>query len=195
LNISYYFAFSEGLGKSAPLGYHYGIMKKKIFYVLCLTLVFFLPNSNHAKGSGLIDVYGDWSAFSIKQDRTNVCFLGSEATESEGKYSKRGDVLFMVTHRPAQKEFSIINFQTGYTFKPGMDAVITIGDHNFSLFTQGSDGWAKDSETDKSIVKSMIRGSQMVIKGTSSRGTQTTDTFSLKGFTAAYKAASKACKI
>jgi invasion protein IalB len=73
--------------------------------------------------------------------------------------------------------------------------MITIGDRKFSLFTQGSDGWAKDSETDKAIVKSMIHGSKMFIDGTSSRGTKTMDTFSLKGFTAAYKAASKACKI
>jgi len=89
----------------------------------------------------------------------------------------------------------VINFQTGYTFKQGTSAIITIGDDNFSLFTEGSDGWAKDGATDKAIVNAMIRGAQMMIKGTSSRGTKTTDTFSLKGFTAAYKAASKACKI
>jgi len=131
----------------------------------------------------------------MKQDSANVCFLSSKATKSEGNYSKRGDVLFIVTHRPTKKERGVINLRAGYNFKEGLDAVITIGKHNFSLFTQGSDGWAKDSQADIAIVKAMISGSQMFINGISSRGTKTTDTFSLKGFTAAYKAASKACKM
>ena len=117
------------------------------------------------------------------------------ATKSEGNYTKRGDVLFVVTHRPAEKELGVVNFRTGYKFKKNRDALITINNKKFSLFTQGSDGWAKDSETDKAITQAMILGSQMVIVGISSRGTKTTDTFSLSGFTAAYKAASKACKI
>ena len=170
-------------------------MKIFIFYYFYCTLVFFLPNSARSQESTLINVYEDWYVFSIKQDSANVCFLSSKAAKSEGNYSKRGEVIFIVTHRPAIKEIGVINFRTGYTFKEDLDAVITIGKHNFTLFTQGSDGWAKDSQTDIAIVKAMIGGSQMVINGISSRGTRTTDTFSLKGFTAAYKAASKACEI
>ena len=39
----------------------------------------------------------------------------------------------------------------------------------------------------------MIKGSKMVAVGTSSRGTKTKDTYSLSGFTKAYKAINKAC--
>jgi len=39
----------------------------------------------------------------------------------------------------------------------------------------------------------MIRGAEMVIAGESSRGTQTTDTYSLLGFTAAHEAMNEAC--
>ena len=170
-------------------------MKKLFSYFFCFTLVCFFANSIRAQEANLINGFEDWYVFSIKQNNANVCFLSSKATKSMGNYSKRGEVLFIVTHRPAEKEFGVINFRTGYVFKESLDAMITIGDHKFSLFTQGSDGWAKDSETDKAIVKSMIHGSKMFIDGTSSRGTKTMDTFSLKGFTAAYKAASKACKI
>jgi invasion protein IalB len=170
-------------------------MKNLIFYYFYFTLVLFLPNSARSQDASLINSYEDWYVFTIKQDSANVCFLSSKAAKSEGNYSKRGDVLFIVTHRPAKKEIGVINFRTGYTFKEDLDAVLTIGKHNFKLFTQGSDGWAKDSQTDIAIVKAMISGSQMFINGISSRGTKTTDTFSLKGFTAAYKAATKACKI
>ena len=158
-------------------------------------MILFLPSTVCAEEPKFISIHKDWYVFTIKQKSTNVCFLTSKAAKSEGNYSKRGDVIFVVTHRPAEKELGVINFRTGYNFKKDMDAVITIDNNKFLLFTQGSDGWAKDSKTDKAIVNAMIRGSQMLIVGISSRGTKTTDTFSLSGFTAAYKAASKACKV
>jgi invasion protein IalB len=168
---------------------------KKLFFIFCLNLLLFLPNAVCAQEPKFVSVHKDWYVFTIKQKSMNVCFLTSKAVESKGDYSKRGDVLFVVTHRPAEKELGVINFRTGYNFKKNMEAVITIDNNKFLLFTQGSDGWAKDSKTDKAIVRAMIRGSQMLIAGISSRGTKTTDAFSLSGFTAAYKAASKACKV
>jgi len=62
-----------------------------------------------------------------------------------------------------------------------------------SLFTSEGHAWARDTETDKAMVKAMMRGSTMIVKGTSWRGTKTTDTYSLKGFTAAYKESRTAC--
>jgi invasion protein IalB len=168
---------------------------RKLFYIFSLNLVLLFPSSILAQEQKFISAYKNWYVFTIKQKSTNICFLISKAAKSEGNYSKRGDVLFVVTHRPVEKELGVINFRTGYNFRNDMDAVITINNNKFSLFTQGSDGWAKDSKTDKEIVKAMIRGSQMLIEGISSRGTKTIDTFSLSGFTAAYKAASNACNV
>ncbi|MBL6933575.1 MAG: invasion associated locus B family protein [Rhodospirillales bacterium] len=167
---------------------------KNYFGLFCLFVVT-LSSSGVAQDTGLIDVSGDWSAFAVKLEGKPVCYMGSEPTKSEGKYTQRGDVVFLVTHRPADKAIGVINFQTGYTFKEGSDATLIIGDKSFALFTDEGDGWARDAKTDEAIIQAMIKGSQMVVKGVSSRGTQTTDTFSLKGFTAAYKAASKACKV
>lgn len=169
----------------------------KFVYVppLAFALVLFSAVSARAQNPGLIDVFGDWSAFTLKQDGKPVCYIGSEPIKSAGKYSRRGDVLFLVTHRPADKLNGVINFQTGYTFKTGSDVILTIGKATFTLFTDDQDAWALDAQSDKAIVVALIKGARMVITGTSSRGTKTTDTFSLKGFTAAYKAASKACKV
>jgi len=168
---------------------------KKPFLIFCLNLILFLPGTVCAQEPKFISVHKDWYVFTIKQKSMNVCFLTSKAVESKGDYSKRGDVLFVVTHRPTETNSGVINFRTGYNFKKNTDAVINIDNNKFLLFTQGSDGWAKESKVDKAIVKAMIRGSRMMIAGISSRGTKTTDTFSLSGFTAAYKAASKACKV
>ena len=168
---------------------------KKNFLIFCLNFVLFLPSEVCAQEPKFLSAHKNWYVFTIKQKSSNVCFLTSKAAKSEGDYSKRGDVLFVVTHRPTETNSGVINFRTGYNFKKDTDAVIKIDNSKFLLFTQGSDGWAKESKTDKAIVKAMIRGSQMLIVGISSRGTKTTDTFSLSGFTAAFKAAIEACKI
>ncbi|MBT4934596.1 MAG: hypothetical protein HOL66_09545 [Rhodospirillaceae bacterium] len=170
-------------------------MKKALSAIFCLTVAVFSAPVARAQDTNLIDVFDDWSAFALKQGGKPVCYIGSVPTKSAGKYSKRGDVLFLVTHRPAAKANGVVNFQTGYAFKAGIDAQLIIGKTTYKLFTEGEDAWAFDSKSDKAIINALIRGAQMVIKGTSSRGTETTDTFSLKGFTAAYKAASKACKL
>lgn len=170
-------------------------MKKAIFIFSLLSFVLITGSSTHAQEAGLIDVFGDWSAFSLKLDGKPVCYIGSVPVKSAGKYTQRGDIVFMVTHRPADQAIGVVNFQTGYTFKVGEDAILNIGDVTFKLFTDGQDAWARDVKSDQAIVLALIKGTRMVIKGISSRGTKTTDTFSLKGFTAAYKAASKACKV
>lgn len=170
-------------------------MIKVIITFLLLGGALFLPFSASAQSPGLIDVFGAWSAFALKQDGQSVCYIGSEPSQSAGKYSSRGDVLFLVTHRPADKETGVINFQAGYPFKPGTDVSLIIGDTSFSLFTNDQDAWAIDAKSDQAIVRALIKGNNMILKGTSARGTKTTDTFSLTGFTAAYKAASKACKL
>lgn len=170
-------------------------MKNRLLFTLCLLVLPLFAAPAGAEESGLIDVFDDWSAFAVKQGGEAICYLGSEPSKSEGKYTKRGDVLFLVTHRPASKAIGVVNFQTGYTFKEDSEVSLLIGGQTYMLFTEESDAWARDAKTDKAIVQDMIRGVNMVIKGTSSRGTLTTDTFSLKGFTAAYKAASKACKV
>ena len=168
-------------------------MKKLLVSLFALSLLAGSPALS--REPELIDVFKDWSAFAMKQGGAKVCYLGSEPVKSEGKYKKRGSVLFVVTHRPAEKIIGEINFMAGYPLKDKSTVKVIIGDKTFSLFIKDSDAWAKDAKTDTAIVRAMIRGAKMTLKGTSTRGTGTTDTFSLKGFTAAYKAASKACKV
>jgi invasion protein IalB len=101
----------------------------------------------------------------------------------------------LVTHRPGEKAWDVISVVAGYQYKPDTDAVVTIGAAKFDLFTVGSDrAWARDAKVDRSIAQAMIKGNAAVVRGTSSRNTATTDTFSLSGFSAAYKAINDTCK-
>ena len=70
---------------------------------------------------------------------------------------------------------------------------LKIGSKSWNLFTDGSSAWAPTASEDKAIVKAMRAGSSMVVKGTSSRGTLTTDTYSLLGFSKALGDINQAC--
>ena len=112
-----------------------------------------------------------------------------------GKYKKRGATYIIVTHRPAEKSQNVVSIRAGYTHKASSEVEITIGKKKFKLFTK--DGWAftRDSSTDNALVKAMVRGTVMTVKGISGRGTKTTDTYSLKGFPAASRTIGIACKV
>ncbi|AJD54122.1 invasion protein IalB [Thalassospira sp. MBR-102] len=141
----------------------------------------------------LIDVYGKWEAYSYSEKGKKVCYIGSQPTSAKGDYTQRGKIYVMVTHRPALKLFNEVSFITGYTYEKDSDVDLRIDSKSFKLFTYEDSAWAVNGEEDRKLVSAMKSGSTMVVVGNSSRGTKTTDTYSLSGFTAAYNAISKAC--
>jgi hypothetical protein len=140
---------------------------------------------------GHLGTFGDWEAY--RDPREGFCYAGSKPLKEEGRYTQRGDVFVLVTHRPKEKSYNVVSFDAGYVFKEGAEASATIGAQSFSLFGQGEQAWTPDGNGDAQLVKAMRAGSTMVVKGTSARGTTTTDTYSLKGVSAALDAIDKAC--
>ncbi len=141
-----------------------------------------------------IDDFDQWSAYKTLENGNAVCFMASEPTEAKGKYTKRGDIFALVSHRPAENRRDEISFMAGYPYKPDSVVEVKIGADRFQLDNLENDGaWTTDPEQDKAIVRAMIKGTTMTVIGTSARGTLTTDTYSLSGFTRAYKAISKGC--
>lgn len=139
--------------------------------------------------------FGAWDAFTEREGKNLLCYMASEATKARGNYKKRGKTYMIVTHRPAEKSTNVISVEAGYSYKKDSEAEIVIGKDTTKLFTSNTTAFAYDSKTDDALVKKMIKGAGMTVKGISLRGTPTTDTYSLKGFTAAYKAISAACKV
>ena len=87
------------------------------------------------------------------------------------------------------------SFEAGYAFKKDSEATVTIDGKIFELFTDGDTAWNRDVKDDAKMVRAMRVGKQLVIRGISSRGTKTKDTYSLFGFTAAHNAINRACKV
>ena len=136
--------------------------------------------------------FQDWTAFSDGAER-RTCYIGSVPKKKEGAYTVRGETYVLATHRPGEKVFGEVSVEAGYTYKPGSEVEITVDGQNFKLFTQGGNAWAYDEKGDRALLEAMRAGRQMVVKGTSSRGTLTTDTYSLAGFSAALQSIDKAC--
>lgn len=140
-----------------------------------------------------ISDHKDWSAFRYKEDGETVCYMASTPKQAEGDYDSRGDIFAIVTHRPASNRVGEVSINAGYTYKTESAVRVKIGSKSWDLFTNGASAWAPTAQEDKAIVKAMRAGSSMTVKGTSSRGTLTTDTYSLLGFSNALGAINKAC--
>lgn len=142
----------------------------------------------------LVSEHEDWAAYTYENDKEGkVCYAVSQPKESEPKNVRRDPVYFLVTNRPARKIRNEVSVIIGYPFKKNSDATASVGGSSFSLFTSSDGAWMKDDGDQRKLIGAMKAGASMTIKGTSWRGTQTADEFSLKGITAAIDAIDSAC--
>lgn len=166
------------------------------FLALALTFGCVAGGSVLAAGAKAIATYNAWSAHVIAEKSGKICYAHSEPKNSEGKYTVRGPTYVQVAHRTRAKAANEVSVTAGYPYKKGSDVTVTIdGKQKFDLFTDDDTAWSRDAAGDRDLVAAMRAGTTMVIMGTSSRGTLTTDTYSLSGFTAAHKAIGKACNV
>ena len=141
--------------------------------------------------------FGSWYAYQLTESGRPVCYVVSKPIRSRGKYKKRGDVVAFVTHRPKDGERDVVNFQAGYTYKSGAKVTARIDKKTYQLSSERDAAWSKKPAVanDKILVAAMVKGTSLVVKGTSKSGITTTDTYSLKGFARAHKRINRACKV
>ncbi|GAB4126018.1 MAG: invasion associated locus B family protein [Rhodothalassiaceae bacterium] len=144
-----------------------------------------------------IGSFSDWDAFTLRKDNGELlCYMisvpkGWKATRDG---VSRGEIYLTVTHRPKAKIRDQVNIVVGYPLKDGSEVAAVIdGKTRFSLFTEGDGAWLYSDADDRKMTLAMQRGNALVVEGVSSRGTGTTDRYSLSGFTAAYRAIGRAC--
>jgi len=159
------------------------------------TVLFVVLSASSAYGKTLLES-SDWQAIVETENGQPVCVISAEPQKSEGKYTQRGTVFVVISHRPQEKRFGEVSFQAGYSFLPESQPTATIdGKTSFNLFTQGEHAWALDAKADQDLIAAMRAGATLVVKGSSARGTLTTDSYSLTGFSAALNAINKACGV
>lgn len=160
----------------------------------CASAVF-VPAAVQAAQPKQIGKHGAWTSYVLTERGKKVCYMVSKPIKEQGKYTNRGEIFALITHRPSESTKDVFSYITGYTYKQGSDANVTIDGKRYVLFTQDDTAWTPDAAADAKLAKAIQRGSKMVVKGTSARGTLTTDTYSLKGSGSAYKAISQECGV
>lgn len=166
-------------------------MRNQILAACALLLC--LPSAAMAAEPKLISTHGKWSAYMFVENGNKVCYIASEPVKDEGAYARRGQIYALITNRPAEGSKNVFSYIAGYPYKPATDATVKINDTVFTLFTQDDTAWAPDAATDEKITEALRKGSSLIVKGTSARGTPTVDTFSLDGSGSAHDAMTKEC--
>ena len=160
---------------------------------ICFAIFFVLFFSIRLFAEEMLGVFEKWEAFKIN---TEHCLIQSIPIKKTGKYKKRGDTFIQIALEKSSATSGVISIGAGYNYKEGTDVTLSIGGQNFDLFTHQDTidtAWSYTHD-ENNIIKKMRKGTQMIVKGISTRGTNTKDIYSLYGFTAAYKSALKACK-
>lgn len=154
-----------------------------------------VPNVGGVKPT-LLGQYGDWGAYTATPAGKKVCFALAKPATSETTPSgrPRNPSYMFISSRPAEKVSNEVSIIIGYPFKPGSEATADVGSTSFALYTQQDGAWIKNASEESHMLDAMRQGQSAVVKGTSAKGTQSTDTFSLKGLAQALDRTGQECK-
>ena len=175
-----------------------GVSKRGMMMLLRLCAIFVLASVStgaFAQTPKSAGSFKDWQAYTYADKGKKVCYIASAPLESEPKNVRRSDIFFLVTHRTAEKVTDEINLYLGYPIKEKSAVTVEVEGRKFELEIRGENAWTKSAQQDIKLVAAMIKGNEMIVRGTSKRGTRTVDRYSLLGFTAAHKSIDKACGI
>ena len=137
--------------------------------------------------------FKDWEVIMISDEMNKVCFAQSKPVLQSPKKSDREARLF-VSFRPEDKISDEVSITSGYDFNPQNAILATSGKSKFEFdLPQNKFAWISSGKTEQKIIKRMKKASRLMITAYKQSGTQTTDDYSLMGFTKAYNAAKKSC--
>jgi len=144
----------------------------------------------------LLGQFGDWGAYTASPAGKKVCFALAKPANSHTQPANRPrDPAYMfVSSRPGEKVRDEVSVIFGYGFKPNADANIEISGASYAMYTQADGAWIKNAAEEKSLVDTMRKGQDLTVKGTSAKGTASTDVYSLKGLAQALDRVGQECR-
>jgi hypothetical protein len=144
----------------------------------------------------LLGQYGEWGAYTATPGGRKICFAISKPAGSETKPPDRprNQPYMFISTRPADRVTNEVSIMVGYPFKTSSEATAEVGATTFQLYTQGDGAWIKNAAEEAHMVDAMRAGDSAVVKGTSAKGTESIDTYSLKGLTEALDRLAQECK-
>lgn len=138
--------------------------------------------------------FRDWTVWTYTSNGNKVCYVSSQPKDMEPKNVNRDPTYFFVTSRPAEGVKGEPSVIIGYPFREGSRVTVEIDGQTFNMFTKDDGAWLEDPSQEAAFLQALRAGSRMIVRGTSRRGTNTVDTYSLAGSTDATDKMAEACR-
>ncbi len=144
----------------------------------------------------LIGQFGTWGAYAATPNGKKVCFALAKPSSSKTNPPNRprDPAYAFVSTRPAEKVNNEVSVMIGYALKPGSESLVEVGGATYAMYTQGDGLWIKNAAEEERMVEAMRKSADLVVKGVSAKGTETVDTFSLKGLAQALDKIAQDCR-
>ena len=165
------------------------IKKILILFLFCFT---FEP-LNAEENLKSLGKFKDWESFILIQGESKICFAQSNPVVRAPKKLKRESSRLFVSFRPDENIKNEVSVTNGYEFKLKAPVTAKSGKKSYDLFSKGRFAWVVDNADEAKLIFTMKKASRLMIIGNTDKGDQTTDHYSMMGFTKAYNKAKKSC--
>ena len=164
---------------------------RKIILIIVFSFIFNTSNAEESLKS--LGKFKDWESFVLTQDGSKVCYAQSIPVVRAPKKLKREPSRLFVSFRPAENIKNEVSVTNGYEFKIKSPVTAKSGKKSYDLFSKGKFAWVVDNNDEKKLIVTMKKASRLMIIGNTNKDDQTTDHYSMMGFTKAYNVAKKSC--
>ena len=165
------------------------MLLKKIF--IFLVLVVFSSNS-FAVTPRSTGKYKNWESFVAETDKGKICFAQTVPTKRAPAAVKRDKSKLFVTFRPSEEIKDEVSLTSGHDYKTS-SVTASSGKRRYSFFSQKEFAWLLDDQEEKKFIQLMKKATDIIVKARTTKGAETTDHYSMMGFTKAYNTAKKTC--
>ena len=144
----------------------------------------------------LIGQFGTWGAYTATPSGKKVCFALAKPSSSKTNPANRprDPAYAFVSTRPTEKVSNEVSIMIGYTLKPGSESTLEVGGASYAMYSQGDGLWIKNAAEEERMVDAMRKSADVTVKGVSAKGTETIDTFSMKGLAQALDKLAQDCR-
>ena len=164
---------------------------KKISFIV---LFYFIFSTSYAEENlKELGKFKDWKSFILVQVESKVCFAQSIPVVRAPKKFKRDPSRLFVSFSPVENIKNEVSVTNGYEFQQKAPVTAKSGKKVYDLFSKGRFAWVVDNKDETKLIITMKKASRLMITGNSDKGNQTTDHYSMMGFTKAYNTAKKNC--
>ena len=162
---------------------------KKIFIILILCLFSLNVVAVTPRSTGK---YKNWESFIAETDKGKICFAQTVPTKRAPAAVKRNKSKLFVTFRPSEEIKDEVSLTSGHDYKTS-SVTASSGKRRYSFFSQKDFAWLLDDQEEKKFIQLMKKATDIIVKARTTKGAETTDHYSMMGFTKAYNTAKKTC--